>query len=135
MGFLPPLRDVVYNLFDFREAHLEATQDFFILRRMPEDLTFKDLPINTLEGQYATLAIRLLHDFKDIDPDIIDLVLEPTSRPLKVSEIGEDVGDWLIEIVWSLKVTIKVDPEDGEVQPPFTASELNLYVWRDSTLR
>lgn len=131
MGFIPPLRDVSYRMENFKECWLTATQDFYVLRRLPSNYTYNQLPVANLEGIYTTLAIRLIQGFKNIDQDVLELEFNAVDQPLKLSELGEDEGDWLAEVRWSFTVTLLAEPEDGLIMKPFVVSELTLNLYKD----
>lgn len=131
MGFLPPLRDVSYRMESFKECQMTATQDFYVLKRLPADYTYRELPLATLEGLYTTLAIRLVQGHTNIDPDVLELEYNPVDQPIKVSELGEDEGDWLAEVRWAFTVTLSAEPEEGGMLKPFSVNQLTLNTYKD----
>jgi hypothetical protein len=103
LGMLPPLTNVRYyianNIF-----YGEATQDISIIQRADEQLTYDDLPHGVFSGRYASLCMKLLKEYKDIDLDIIS-VLIPSANPVTVTERDDARGDWFILTKWNLVMT------------------------------
>lgn len=132
MGFMPPLRQIGYEILDDNLFYLSATQDLVILKRFTSEYLFQDLPISVLEGLYNTLAVRLLHDFMDIHEDITALDLETVNQPINITEVSEDQGDWLVEMTWSFRVNIRVEPETGTLNQSYTINTITSAVWNDS---
>lgn len=131
MGFLPPLRDTEYVLGENKEVYLDATQDFMVLKRFGSENGYKDLPVNQMEGLVATLAYRFLLDRASIDVDVLNLEAVQVSQPIKVEEVGEGDGEWILELTWSLKVRLLVDPETPIV-PDWNITSIRLNVWKDA---
>ena len=130
-GFLPPLRDMDYKREEVTSVILTATQDFLVSQRFPSEIAFKDLPLPTLEGYYNTLAIAFLANYQSIDPDIRDLRFNQVEQPISVREVSEDVSDWIVDIKWSFRVEVEVEPEMGGIVEPFELRQLTANLWRD----
>ena len=132
MGFLPPLRQISYDVLDDSLIYINATQDLIILKRFSSEYLFQDLPISTLEGLYNTLAVRLLHDYMDISDDVVSLELDTVNQPINITEVSEDQGDWLVEMTWTFRVNIRVEPEVGSLNTTYTIRSITSAVWNDS---
>lgn len=132
MGFLPPVRQISYEVLDDSLIYLSATQDLIILKRFSSEYLFQDLPISVLEGLYNTLAVRLLHDYMDIHEDLVSLELDTVNQPINITEVSEDQGDWLVEITWTFRVNIRVEPEVGSLNTSYTIRSIKSAVWSDS---
>ncbi len=131
-GFLPPLREVDYRVRDNGKVDLTATQDFIISQRHPSDLSYKDLPIDVLEGYYTTLAIAFVATYQSIHPDLFNLTFNQVEQPIAISEISEDNNDWIADIKWSLRIEATVEPEVGTTIEPFDLKAIDAHIWRDS---
>ncbi len=131
VGFMPPLRNMDYSREDNILMVLTATQDFIISQRLPSELSFKDLPLDTLEGQYNTLAIAFMANYQSIHTDIRDMRFNMTEEPIAVAEVAEDANDWIVDFKWSLRVEIEVEPEVGGIVEPFDLRYLQANVYRD----
>lgn len=129
-AFLPPLRDVHYNLDSPTQVTGKATQEFYIVKRLSRKLLYASLPLAHLEGLHASLSIRLVHDYSAI-ADIRNLEFAQVEHPVSVTETGEEQGSWLIELAWAFEIAWDAEPEDGAVVQPFTLNRLNLNLWRD----
>lgn len=133
-GFLPPLREVDYQVRDNGEVDLTATQDFIISQRHPSDLSYKDLPIEALEGYYNTLAIAFVATYQSIHEDLYNLTFKQVEQPIAISEISEDNNDWVIDLKWSVRIEATVEPEIGTTIKPFDLKGITARVWRDNVL-
>ncbi len=131
VGFMPPLRNMDYRREDNILMVLTATQDFIISQRLPSELSFKDLPLDTLEGQYNTLAIAFMANYQSIHSDIRDMRFNQVEEPIAVAEVAEDANDWIIDFKWSLRVEIEVEPEVGGIVEPFDLQYIHSSVYRD----
>lgn len=131
VGFLPPLHSVDYRREDVTRMVLTATQDFIVSQRLPAEISFKDLPLAQTEGYYASLAIAFIANYKDISADVLDLTFSAVETPVTTAEVAEDANDWILDIKWSFRVEIEVEPEDGGIVDPFELKELSVNVYRD----
>lgn len=132
VGFLPPLRDLDYRRDSSNSLYAIATQDFIITQRLPAEVAFKDLPIHTIEGFYTTLAIALLANYEDIHEDIREVGFNQIEQPISISEVAEDANDWIVDIKWSIRVQITVEPEVGSIVAPYELKQLTANVYRDN---
>ena len=92
--FIPPLRNIK-NFTSDAGLRVTATQDVYITTRYPRELTYHQLPMSAIEGNYSSLAHLLLQGYQDIS-DILDLWFAPSEIPITVEEHGDDNGDWLV---------------------------------------
>lgn len=131
VGFMPPLRHIDYRREDTTRVVLNATQDFIISQRLPSELAFKDLPLDILEGMYNTLALAFMANYQDIHEDVFALRFNTIEQPIGITEVAEDANDWIVDLKWSLNVSIEVEPETGAIVSPFYPTSINSGVWRD----
>lgn len=132
VGFLPPLRDVDYRRDNGITLVMTATQDFIVTQRLPSELAFKDLPLAAIEGYYTTLAIAFMANYSDIHEDVQELNFNQIEQPISIAEVAEDANDWIVDIKWSIRVQILVEPEEGYIIEPFELRQLTANVYRDS---
>lgn len=129
-GFLPPLQDVSYKLENYDRVIGKGIQHISIVKRASKDTTYKDLPIDVLEGYHSTLSIRLVHDYADI-AELQSLEFQQVDSPINVLEPSGDNPYWVIELMWSFEITWDATPEGDDLNQPFTLNQLNIRLWRD----
>ena len=130
-AFVPPLRDMDYRREDTTTVVLRATQDLIVSQRVSSKLAFNELPIDMLEGYYNTLAIAFMANFSEMSADILSIDFNQVETPISVSEVAEDANDWIVDLKWSIRAEILVDPEVGGVVDPFTLRQLTANIYRD----
>lgn len=130
VGFLPPVRNVAYDILDDTSVRCSLTQDIYIRKRYPKDQTYKELPMDTLEGYYQTLALKLLVTGARIAP-ITTLEVVRQDSPITVQEIGDRTGDWLLDMVWSIRIAFDAEPEVGPLVPRFQFNEISIDLYRE----
>lgn len=81
-----------------------ANQDLYLTSRYSGDTLYKDLPLGTLEQLYTTISRRFVLTWGDIAP-ILDLQIVPVTNCITVEEYGDDPGDWLVTLIFSLQIT------------------------------
>ncbi len=131
VGFLPPLRDMDFTRRDSGEVKLRATQDFIISQRHPS-VSYNELPVDIIEGYYSTLAIAFVATYQDIDADLYELSFNQVEQPISITEISEDNNDWIVDIKWSLRIEVNVEPEIGAIIQPFDLRQITAHIWRDN---
>jgi len=128
-GFLPPLRDVSYEVQDDQVLLGIATQDFFVLRRYTAS-QYKDLPVGYLEGLYHTLSHQVWRRWSEM-ADLVDLDLEPVTTPVKVGESDDSSEDWIVELAWSWRIKWVIEPElPDDIPFDFKGLRVNLWRWQ-----
>lgn len=130
-AFVPPLRDMDYRRVDTTTVVLRATQDLIISQRVSSQLAFNELPLDMLEGYYNTLAIAFMANFEEMSKDVLEVDFNQVETPIAVAEVAEDNNDWIIDLKWSIRVEITVEPEVGGVVDPFYLRQLTANVYRD----
>ena len=130
-AFVPPLCDMDYRREDTTTVVLRATQDLIVSQRVSSKLAFNELPIGMLEGYYNTLAIAFMANFEEMSDDILEVSFNQVETPISISEVAEDANDWIVDLKWSIRVEITVDPEVGGIVDPFVLRQLTANIYRD----
>lgn len=130
-GLLTPLRQVSYLTDSPSYIKASGVQDFVLTKRFPDGLAYKDLPLGAIEGIHQTLSMRLLKDFRSIHPDLIDLDMVKVEVPVALSEVGDKIGEWLVELTWTFEATWYAEAE-VEISKPHNITQVSLGLWRES---
>lgn len=130
-GLLPPLRQVTYRTDSPSYITASGVQDFLLTKRFPDGLAYKDLPLGAIEGIHQTLAMRLLKDFRSIHADIIDLDMVKVETPVALSEVGDKIGEWLVELTWSFELSWYAEAEIP-IYAPQAIDRISLGLWREN---
>lgn len=140
VGFLPTLRDVIYDqAVSSRDVVGYATQDLYILCRLDKDIPYHNLPIDKLEGLHATFAALVLLNWRNIitDSQVVEanrglLSWEWVKVPntLTITPSGDYNSDYIAEMLWSGRFSFLVDAESGIIPPPYSVRQVHGQVWR-----
>lgn len=130
VGHVAPLRDVLYTVEGPNDVRMEASQDLYILRKVDGSLAYHAVDWDSIYGVYQTLALRLAHGYKDVNPEFSELTLERVAGPISILEQADERRDWVIQLHWAFTFTSTALPEVGALQPPFPVSQITTGLWR-----
>lgn len=101
-GFIAPLQGLTFT--DGATDQCVANQDIYLTSRHRGDLKYDELPLGDLEQLYSMVAQRLTTTYADIAP-LQALEVIPVADCINVQEYGDDLGDWLVTLTFSLVLT------------------------------
>jgi hypothetical protein len=140
--FLPPTKELAYDTVATGTIQATATQEIFVRLRHDRNLTFEQLPIDTLQGYYQTLSMLLAERYGELG--VNSLVVQPVASPLYIENAGENRTDWTIDLSWLVRCSFyaeaepllmnpTLDPESpgyAELYPVITVQSINTGLWR-----
>lgn len=100
-GFLPPLQSIVSN--SDALGTCSANQDIYLTTRFRGDVKYDQLPLGQLEQLYAMVGRGLIAGYAGIAP-LADFDLLPVVDSIQIVEYGDDLGDWLVTLVFSMQI-------------------------------
>lgn len=106
-----------------------AVQDIYFTIRYRADSRYIDLPLNNVEGLLMSLQLKALGEWEDI-ATLSDLRVLNVNDPVRVSEYGDGMADWLVTMVLSLELNWipELEPELGTPElPTITRIDTGLY--------
>lgn len=126
-GFIAPLQGLTY--LDDTQGTAQATQDIYITSLYSEDTLYHQLPLGSIEQEYLMLCRKLSLQYREV-ADLQELQVIPVEDAIQVTEYGDNLADWLITRVLSLRLTWipVVTPLPGEIplnDPPVITSITN----------
>lgn len=101
-GFIPPLQNVHNNTDQIGSC--TANQDIYITTRYRGDLLYDQLPLGQLEQAYTMVGHNFIKSYADIAP-LLDFQMIPVADCIQVNEYGDNLGDWLVTMVFSMNIT------------------------------
>ena len=101
-GFIPPLQ-AIHNLAD-SIGTCTANQDIYLTTRFRGDILYDQLPLGQLEQLYSMVGQGLIREYAGIAP-LLDFQMLPVADSIQVIEYGDNLGDWLITLVFSMNIT------------------------------
>lgn len=133
--FLPPTKELAYDTVTTGTIQATATQEIFVRQRYGRNLTFEQLPIDTLQGYYQTLSMLLAERYSEIG--VNSLVVMPVSSPLYVESAGDVKTDWTLDMSWLVRVSFYAEPEPlllnpvgPDPYPAITVRSIDTGLWR-----
>lgn len=128
--FIEALRNVTYS--NEGQPVGRGDQHIYLLLRYPSELMYYQLPLAELEGVHSSVSQRLLLDSSSIAP-ILTLELPENNTPVRVSELGENRGEWLIELHWVFSISWLAELETNyQYDPSITINSVSGSLWRQS---
>jgi hypothetical protein len=118
-AFLPPLMNI--SFLDGAVGEANAIQDIYLTSKYDGVTKYADLPIGELEQQYITIQRKMVLEFSSIAP-LTQLEVITIPDAIQVIEDGEGLADWLVTMVFSVKISWIPAPTllPGEVDKPIT---------------
>lgn len=118
-AFLPPLTDI--SFLDGAVGEANAVQDIYLTSKYDGVTRYTDLPIGELEQRYITIQRKLVLEYASIAP-LTQLEVITVPDAIQVIEDGEGLADWLVTLVFSVRVSWIPEPTllPGEVDKPVT---------------
>lgn len=107
--FIPPLNAV--SLGDTSTRIGTAIQQVYLTIRYRGDIRYVDLPLASIEGMLLSLQLLAIRDYTSIAPVTTVNVLS-VAEPIKVSEYGDGLADWLVVTQLDLEIVFVAEPED-----------------------
>ena len=101
-GFLPPLQSI-HNLTD-AIGTCTANQDIYLTTRFRGDILYDQLPLGRLEQLYSMVGLSLIREYAGIAP-LLDFQMVPVTDSIQVIEYGDNLGDWLVTLVFSMDIS------------------------------
>lgn len=93
----------------------------------------RQIPVGLYEGLLATITRNLRKYHANIDPDVLEVSVnqreigESMPEPISIVEDNDGLGDWVITIQWSIRLTVRIDPEVDD--PEAVITRLKAYVY------
>lgn len=100
--------------------------------RLP-NTSSNSLPIGLYEGVLSTITLKLNKRYQEIHPDVIDVSVNSreigssTPQPITVVEDNDGLGQWVLTIVWSINMTVRLDPEVVDPEAVITLVKAYIY--------
>lgn len=130
--YLPPLANINYNV-NASDTAL-AVQDIVLTIRYRADTKYSDLPLNRMEALAIAIQTRLAREYGDLG-DLVKLDVLSLPAPITVSEYGDGLADWLVQLAFAVEIGWNPEIEQGlfPARPPLpaiTSIESGLYTER-----
>lgn len=106
--FLPPLSNITITEGSYDVG--TAVQEVYLTIRYLGDLKYVDLPLAEAEGLIVSLQLLLATGFSNI-ADLKQLTLLDIEEPIKVSEYGDGMADWLMTLRVAMQIVFIAEPE------------------------
>lgn len=108
---LPPITGIRYNPTGVKFVSFSAEQQLFYYQRFSRDLLYDQLDLNTIEGFYGSVSYAIANEWKEIHEEIDLVVMSDQEQPIIVREMGDNRGDWFVQLTWTFEFTAELEPE------------------------
>lgn len=108
---LPPITGLRYKPTGVKFVSFSAEQQLFYYQRFSRELLYDQLDLNTIEGFYGSVAYAIANEWKEIHDEVDLVVMSDQEQPIIIREMGDNRGDWFVQLTWTFEFTAELEPE------------------------